>query len=113
MKGSPNRSHSKQYLVTDPMWPMDSGNCGKIISIFWSTHWIETASSRVLEDADYNVKCIVRVGELDHWFAVNYDRYPLELTEPKMVEIVSKTCLAKSVFFVHLIWGMFIVLTAT
>uniref|UniRef100_A0A915JZK0 Uncharacterized protein n=1 Tax=Romanomermis culicivorax TaxID=13658 RepID=A0A915JZK0_ROMCU len=35
----------------------------------------------------YNIKCIIRVGELDRWFATNFGRYPLELTEPKMVEI--------------------------
>uniref|UniRef100_A0A915JQZ7 Uncharacterized protein n=1 Tax=Romanomermis culicivorax TaxID=13658 RepID=A0A915JQZ7_ROMCU len=36
---------------------------------------------------NYNLKRIVRVGELDRWFTTNFSGYPLELTEPKMVEI--------------------------
>uniref|UniRef100_A0A915JAU9 Retrotransposon gag domain-containing protein n=1 Tax=Romanomermis culicivorax TaxID=13658 RepID=A0A915JAU9_ROMCU len=30
---------------------------------------------------------IVRASELDRWFATNFGRYPLELTELKMVQI--------------------------
>uniref|UniRef100_A0A915JK70 Uncharacterized protein n=1 Tax=Romanomermis culicivorax TaxID=13658 RepID=A0A915JK70_ROMCU len=36
---------------------------------------------------DYNVKHVVRVNELDRWFATNFGRYPSELTELKMVKI--------------------------
>uniref|UniRef100_A0A915IFQ0 Uncharacterized protein n=1 Tax=Romanomermis culicivorax TaxID=13658 RepID=A0A915IFQ0_ROMCU len=36
---------------------------------------------------NYNLKRVVRVRELEQWFATNLGSYPCKLTEPKMIEI--------------------------
>uniref|UniRef100_A0A915L1H8 Uncharacterized protein n=1 Tax=Romanomermis culicivorax TaxID=13658 RepID=A0A915L1H8_ROMCU len=68
----PNRCCTKQYLVTDP-------------HVAYRQPELRQDNRYFLVD-DYNVKWVVRVGELDRWFATNFGRHPLELTEPRMVE---------------------------
>uniref|UniRef100_A0A915HV33 Uncharacterized protein n=1 Tax=Romanomermis culicivorax TaxID=13658 RepID=A0A915HV33_ROMCU len=71
MSQPPNGCRTKQYLVMDP-------------HVAYGQPQNFLISPKLV---NYNVKRIVRVGELEQWFATNFRRFLLELTEPKMVEI--------------------------